>query len=172
MSDDNVTVEHTPGGYIASGSWEDLMKFEADNQAAALAALLPVQRELLDGRAFCWFNYNGELGLAVFGESDSVEESQRKEAALSGPEDGEPFNYAEGRRRGFAFSMSYSAWEPRGELGDVHLATLMPIERRAFEAARDCEWDMVTLAKKYPQAYGYVVSAWNAGVTAQMKRST
>jgi hypothetical protein len=165
--EDKVTVHDLPGGYIAEGSWEDLMKFEIENQAAALAALLPAQRELLDGRAFCWFSYNGTIELAVFGESDSVEESQRKEKALSGPEDGPGFDYAEGRTRGYAFSTSYSTWDTRGELGDVHLLELVPIERSAFESARECGWDMSTLVQTYPAVFGYVTSVWNEAVVAK-----
>jgi len=170
MSDDDVTVEHLPGGsYIASGSYEDLMELERKNQEAALNNLLPVQRELLDGRAFCWFSYNGELDLACFGEVDSVEEASEKEKALLGPEDDEPFDYAQGRRNGYAFSRTYSAWEPSGELGDVHLLELIPIPREAFEKAKECGWDMSALVQADPAIYIHVVSAWNNAVVAKAK---
>jgi hypothetical protein len=168
---DEVTVEHIPGGYVASGSWDDLMALEAANQAAAMPNLLPAQRELLDGRAFCWFSYNGEIDLAMFGESDSVQESQRKEEALSDPEDGPGFSYAEGRARGYAFSTSYSTCETRGELGDVHLLTLVPIDHKAFEVARSCNWDMNAIMQADPATFGYITSVWNTAAVAKAAKA-
>lgn len=173
MDDTNgVSVEQLGGGaYIASGSFEDLMEFERQNQEAALAALQPDQRALLDGRAFCWFQWNAELDLAVFGQVKSLDD-QEKEIRASSEEDDDPdaqvAMYRDSRARGFAFSESFSAWEPRGELGDVHVLEIVEITRHAFDAARRAEWEMDNLVKIDPASYMEIASRWNDLVGRKM----
>lgn len=162
-------VEHLGGGnYIASGSMEDLWALEVANQAAALAKLTTEQRELLDGRAFCWFRWQAAYNLAIFGECKSVADQQAETRATYGDED--DFDYAEGRRRGFAFGTAYSVGEARGELGDTHLLDLVPVSRGTFEAARTAGWDMNALFQQDLDAYLECSHAWNRMVLAIQKK--
>jgi len=173
MSEVEVT-QLGDGDYIATGSFEDLAEFERKNQEAALAALTPDQRALLDGRAFCFFRYMAGEELSLFGKVKSLDELAAETRARWDPEDGpvedQIESYADLRSRGFAFAETFSAWMPTGELGDVHLSTIVEITPEAFESARKAEWLMENLVHIDVPAYMQCADRWNTFVTKKWQQ--
>lgn len=144
-------------------SMEAMYAAMAASEAAANAALHPKQGGMRDAvnETVYWVRvYGGDL--LIFGECPSLAEATAKErtyypildkdrATLSADEQEEydesasefaysSANLVERRSRGYLFGTAYSVIEPRGELGDTHVANAWPITKEAFEQAREAAW--------------------------------
>ena len=127
-------------------SLDDLFAKQAERHEQAMAGLLPMQRELLEQRKFWWVRPYEEFGILIFGEFD-LDSSIAKEKSLTPSDEQDHFPgwliefEHRNQVRGFKFGMCYSTYEPQGELGNTHVATMLPISQEAFEEARLLGWD-------------------------------
>ena len=81
--------------------------------------------------------------ILIFGRIDTVAELDEEERRLGASEEELTYEHKmmQGSyNNGFRFGRAYSIIEPRGELGDTHVATMVPITKEEFESARDLNW--------------------------------
>lgn len=113
---------------------------------AADARVLPMQEDIKIGD--CFIRYAPEADLVIYGEVidplafyegkdlDADDGELRAEKAY------EEKLRAEPHMKNFRFSKCYSVACEDGELGDVHVSTMLPIPRKYFEAAQRLTWPM------------------------------
>lgn len=70
------------------------------------------------------------------------------------------------RKHGYYFCNSYSLWEPRGELGDVHASTIhAKLTEDQFKQAEEARWDLGALIRQtVPWAHAFVRGQVKDGV--------
>lgn len=138
------------GGAIFSfDNMEEFFAQQAANEAQANTNVVPPQREIT------WGSYVVRLvpDLVIWGSIPEWDDLVAKERSYyadpfdEGEE--EEFTYTiEGLKdrleRGYVFGTWSSVIEP-GELGDAHISTLWPIQRRDYEYARRLGWRMGNL---------------------------
>lgn len=95
-------------------SFDEMTEYMAERQRKAKEAISPVQAAMQAGDHYL---VDSGLGFFIFGEI-----RERPQA------------------NGFCFCMGYSVACPEGELGDVHLSSMVPIEPDEFEAVEARGW--------------------------------
>ena len=123
-------------------SWDAAMAAMQADEDAANARLTRSQRALRDAADQTVYavavHYDGDL--VVFHVIPPAED-----AAL--------------RARGYLTGTAYSAWEPDGEHGDVHVSQVMPISRLTFVVAREEGWpNTVQDPSAYPELVGDMIT--------------
>lgn len=99
--------------FEAFDSWEEAMRAVQERKSMADSRIRPFQENMRRGDCFA---ADSRMGFVIFGE------------ILEDPKDG------------FAFTKAYSECCPEGEMGDTHLATMVPISREGFELAMERGW--------------------------------
>lgn len=116
---------------------DEMFAAMARNEEAANARMTPAQSRLRDDadidRYAVSVHYGGDL--VVFHEIPGIATT-----TLLDDEDDERELARALRIRGYLFAKSFSAWEPSGEVGDVHASAVEPVSREAFELARELGW--------------------------------
>lgn len=106
----------------------------------AQAMTLPVQERITYGDY--WMRYWEDF--LIFGYIHTSEEVEAKEREL-GADDAEILYerrmMLSSYNRGFRFGTAYSTLCPEGELGDTHVASMVPLTREEFEQARELGWN-------------------------------
>lgn len=118
------------------------------NEAQAYASAPPVLRDITWGDHFA--RLVPELQVVVFGRCHTFDEfaaTEGLEAAARWRDEGP---YQQGRR----YARSYSPLAPEGELGSVHVCTMVPITPEQFETAKAYGWDINALAGGGPDGIG------------------
>lgn len=124
-------------------SAEDMMKFMADSEDAAIASMTPRQHEHVKV-AFTnptyWFRV--WEGLLIVGESQPVEAQARREAELGGDYEYDLERFTERHGRGYLFGKAYSEVEPDGELGSTHASEVVWTDPMVFQTLQKHGWSM------------------------------
>jgi hypothetical protein len=121
-------------------SFDSMEEMFARMEAAEREAnegLLPQQIEIRDDTEHPRYWVRPYEGFLIFGHALSEEEV----LATEGP--GITHEVMTRRRRGYLFGWCYSEIEPSGEVGDTHVANLMPISETAFLEAKAHGWRAV-----------------------------
>jgi hypothetical protein len=136
----------------------------ANQEAAANERLLPEQRAMIDCTDEQYFvNVAVNIQeLFIAGEAWSSDRADReelesyhvKDVSELDDEQRAEFLYSrrmmrDSRKRGYIFGRGYSVIEPNGELGSTHVANMWPIDKAAFDEAREQKWqpDLLDVTK-------------------------
>lgn len=82
--------------------------------------------------------------LLIFGYIHTTEELDAEERRLGASEEEIEEQHrvmAASYENGFRFGTAYSVVEARGELGDTHVATMVPLTKEEFEEAKSFNWE-------------------------------
>jgi len=134
-------------------SFDEMMEFMRRNEQAAQARTLPAQQAIADGEEH-WYYRRADSpwtggDVDIFGHIPSIADSIAKERSYYGDpmDDQERAEFSGVRHgmqdrlsRGYVFGNHFSVVEPNGELGSVHVSSLIPISKEAFEEARAAGW--------------------------------
>lgn len=122
---------------VGFDSMEEMLAYQAEQEAIANAQVLPKQLEIT------WGDYVFRVidGLAIWGEIFT------RETFLGPNEDDEELiaeweDLQDAYDRGYRYGQWYSVVEPKGEYGSAHLVNLWKITERDFERARLVNWEV------------------------------
>lgn len=115
-------------------SFDAMMDAMAEAEQAANDKLFAAQIALRDDieQPRYWYRWADEIDLHIFGEAYSREQQHESDEATE--------RWVDVRKRGYLYGKAFSVYEPDGELGDTHAATVLPITKAQFELARTQEW--------------------------------
>jgi len=97
-----------------------------------------------------WMSPRPDLGIIIFGRitpRDEMDATERRLGASEEEIEEEHRVYDASYESGFRFGMAYSSWEARGELGDTHVSTMLPITEEEFLQAQDALWSPEVVAE-------------------------
>ncbi len=152
------------------GSLEEMQAYMAGAEKAANEGLRPEQIALRDAiDTVWWIRPYPEMSIMIFGETfgpakQLANELEYIKDGLAAPEGSEERVEAEReaayyrqemperRARGYLSGRAYSVIEPRGEIGDTHVANAWPISREAFEQARELDWNVRRVLRDAPNS--------------------
>ena len=147
-----------PGMSITTGfdSVEEMMAHLHKEEVAANKRTWPKQRALIECKEDQYYMNIAvdPRELFIVGEAWSLEHARREELKAFHKMEGttqlseeqwKEFrqsckNLEDSRKRGYIMSRGYSVIEPRGELGSVHINSMWPISKLAFEECRRQGW--------------------------------
>ncbi len=124
-------------------SMDEMFAAMAEAEDAANASLLPAQVRLRDDitNEVYWFRPNDDFEIYGHGWTAVMcNESSLASGCSAGEAARETEAVVEARTRGYLFGRAYSVIMPLGEIGSVHVATVVPITKAVFELARLNEW--------------------------------
>lgn len=180
-------MEEVSDGIYSFDTFEEMQEHMERATQAAIAAMTPHQRSLLDGRAFTWFRYYPEFGpgFTIWGQRKSLadlaleyETKAEEREAADDPEGAEEWReqyYLDEANlaRGYISGMAYSEVEPDGEYGDTHAASVIGVPMEWFLLAKMHHWslaEMVRGTEEAAQAAALIIEAWNLNLAAQISR--
>jgi hypothetical protein len=136
---------------VAFENMDDAFAFMAANERAAIARMSPKQQGLADGDEHWYYRIVmfGDEKLAIFGHVPALHETLKQERSyyVSPMSDDDAAEYdsiednlRDSLSRGYVFSKNYSTVEILGELGSVHVSSVVPCTQETFEFARVAGW--------------------------------
>jgi len=121
---------------VGFDSMEEMLAYQAEQEAIANAQVLPQQLEIT------WGDYVFRVidGLAIWGEIFTRE-------TFLGPDPDEELiaewdDLQDAYDRGYRYGQWYSVVEPNGEYGSAHLVNLWKISERDFQRAHLLNWEV------------------------------
>lgn len=160
-------------------SMDDMIAYMRDQTGKANAGLAPEQASLRPGCYWVQFAYAEDV--AIFGHSfttdlyvsselDATDESESVELYGSHQAHADHLRkeHANDWANGYMFGRAYSIYEPKGELGSTHKASVWPISPATFAAAGGANWSTERLHEVaragVPDARAALVELHNAEV--------
>jgi len=180
-------MEEVGDGIFSFTTFEEMAEHMERATQAAIAAMTPHQRGLLDGQAFTWFRYYPEMepGFTIWGQRKSLAdlaaeyEAKAKECETrDDPEGAEEWRDEierdkENLARGYVSGTAYSTVEPGGEYGDTHAASIIGVPAEWFLLAKMHHWslgEMLHGSEESRHAAELIIEAWNLNLAAQISR--
>jgi len=121
---------------------DDMFEFMEKRTNEANANLAPAQQGVTYGDCWARFDTPHNFGFIEFGHVETEAEFRASMVKYPKAEtDSEWESIQTEHERGYLFSKAYSLMGPDGELGDTHRASMWPIDRALFDAARAVDWD-------------------------------
>lgn len=165
---------------------EEMWAYMEAAHQAAMDAITPHQRRLMDGRGFFWFRHYPEVqqGFSIWGERWSLEKFVEvyEARAVKAEAEGDPDTAEEWRTsyreepekisRGYFFGMAYSEIEPEGELGSTHASVMIEVSRETYEKAREHNWSLTEMIADPTSFEDGVITVrrWNDNLMSQVKQ--
>jgi hypothetical protein len=115
-------------------------------QEDRLLAVTTAQQHEIRGGSYCRLAITmpgASEPLTIYGQVMTIQEMREKERMQGASQrriEQVMKIFADGRKRGWAYGIWFSAVEPEGDLGSHHIGTLEVITREQFEAARAAKW--------------------------------